>query len=683
MDRQAIEDEIRGVDVAELDFYIDGRKLCRWLLQKDGSWSGAESIYAEPEKDKDHPNLSPRAIIVRSIAGETLLEWDFSESGLMEEVLIFDLEKERAIKAGAERLEPNRRYAIICASECEVHGCDPVEKFERNGITRKAVRLPSPLKENLCVTYDDFILWQPVSTESHQICHFNLALFTSTNRILSINDRSVMIIKGLPENAESVKLLIHRTIYDIQKDKDGWHTLKDVTITPELADRQRRIRVRFSFENCAYTQEPRLVFYLRGAAMFCNKQDKGTERVSIEVLKKGDQLNRAEGTTNLRIWTPELDKEAVVLEGNYRVGRPRNKRIRLRDFPGNGGELCILCQGERHNLGVLCIDQGCVDHFCPSMLGCDAQMFLLSDKNTEEISDNGYEICMWFVYENQEAKFKKIPASSIQPTSKNRNWKIRESCNPMAIALTWKGSWLGAWWNLKSISEYLSRRTKFSEQDFAIMKWFRVPILHPILFSATQKTILHAPSCFINTWLNDVHLPNGTMPHSHIMGLDSVVRHFLWNDFPAAHSRDAITLLTQRDMNWHQNDRCNVFLTKMADISLTILWKGMEDCLIRHRDRGIYLFEGFIRAQVDLPPNTGKQQLNYRLGELKKRVLRILGMREEQLHEITSEIVKSKEEKRWCPSEQNRVDLLRLGETRSGRKYLSACIGQHWIDVSH
>ncbi|MFQ5885424.1 MAG: hypothetical protein ACE5IO_10040, partial [Thermoplasmata archaeon] len=218
LDRQAIEDEVAGTDVKELDFYVDSKKLSRWLRQRDGSWAGDEYIHAEPDKSKQQPNLSPHTLVVRSISGETLVEWDIAESGLSEEVLVFDLERERIVKAGSERLEPNRKYAIICDRESELQGCDAVETFERSGISRKAIRLPSPLDENLCITYEDFVLWQPVQAESDQRLRFSLALTTPEAKALSLHDRSKLFLEGLPEDAESVELLIHRKKYEVQSE---------------------------------------------------------------------------------------------------------------------------------------------------------------------------------------------------------------------------------------------------------------------------------------------------------------------------------------------------------------------------------------------------------------------------------------------------------------------------------
>jgi hypothetical protein len=321
LDRQAIEDEVVGADVGDfLDFCIDGRKLCRWLRQRDGSWAGVDHIYAEPDKYSEQPNLNPRTLVVQSSSGEYLLEWDFADSGLSEDVLVFDLERERMVKAALERLEPNRRYAIVCDRKCDLRGSNTVETFERNGISRKVIRLALPLNENLSITYEDFVLWQPVKAESDQLPRFPLSLTASEGTTLSLHDRSKLFLEGLPEDAKSVKLLIHKKAYDVQWGNGRWCTLKDVAITPELAARQRWVRVYFSSGNRKYKEKPRLALNLLGAAMLRHQQNDNAEKVSFEVLKQGDQLNCSEGTTYLRIWTPGHDKGASVFEGDCQVG---------------------------------------------------------------------------------------------------------------------------------------------------------------------------------------------------------------------------------------------------------------------------------------------------------------------------------------------------------------------------
>lgn len=681
LNQQAIEDEVRATNVGELDFYVDGRKLCRWLRQQDGTWAGSELIFAEPETFRQQPNLHPKTLSIQTAAGDALIEWDFAYSGLSEDVLVFDLDKQKIINASYERLEANRHYAIVCDQSFEIKGCNSVETFSRNNIRRKAVRLPSLLNQNLCIVYEDFILWQPVREERYQRPHFSITLSTPTTELFSLNDRAKLCVMGLPEDAKAVRLLIHTKTYDLEPTDEGWRTTKEITITAEIAARQQRVRVCFLSGDRAYTQEPRLALSLLGAAIIRNQQEENAE-ISFEVLKEGKQLNRSEGTINMKIWTPVPRKGAQVLEGHYQVGRLRHQKIKLKDFPGNGGQIHVNIDGLLHNLGINCIDTGCVQKFVPSMLGCDAQLLLLSDKNPKEAADDGYALHLWFIGENQKGKFIILPANSIQKTSKNRLWKIRIENNPMAVALSWKGSWLGAWWSCERISEYLCQRTDLSENEFAILKWIRVPVLDSRLFTTLKRLVLNVPCRFIKTWLTDSGLPQGIKPHYNILGLDSVVRCFLWNDFPVIHADEAIGLITREYKTWHDIYSCIENLQKLSEISPRLLWKGLEHCIDNDMQNIIYLSKTFIRAQVGLPSTAPEYQVKYRIRDLEKRLLSYTSLSEEKLEKVVGKCILSCKITLNTFTNRDRGDLLRLSETQLGRKYLAVQLVKHWIKLS-
>ena len=684
LDKQGIENEIRNTNMSELDFYIDGKKICRWLRQRDGSWAGNEIIFAEPEVDKQQPNLNPKSLTIYSGTGDIWLECDFSDSGLAGEVLVFDLDKEKIIKAQFEPLEPNRNYAIICDRHCSIQGSEPVEVFTPKNINRKVLRLPSSLEQNLCVVYEDFLIWQPVKERKDQPPKLDLKLTTSTNRALLLNDRSYLFLTGLPEDAEEVELLIHKKRYKLVSHGEGWITQKEITLSPELADRQRTVRVRFLSKGRFYTREPQLAFPLVGAAMY-RYQTGNNNQFSYEVLKEGEELNKSEGTTHLRIWAPQMDKRADVLEGLYRVGRVMRKKIKLSDFPGFGGQLQIISDGERYNLGVTCVDSGCVRDFIPSMLGCDAQLFLISEKDPKEAGDNGYTVYIWYSGEKPKAKLKKIPINNIQPTSTKRIWKINNLENPLSIALTWKGHWLGAWWNIESIRDYINSRRRLTESDFAIIKWLRIPVLNSRISDVLRGIILNEPVPFIKAWKKDTglfQLDQMLKPHAYLIGIDTVIRYFLWNDIPEIHVKEVIWFITGEDNYWYHGDRCLGNLQKLADISPVLLWKGFEHCLKKKTDKIIELLKAFVRAQVGLTSNANLRLLNYRINALKERTLLATALSEEDLERTIEKRMESFSFSRLKLSEQDRENLLIISETDSGRRYLSAKIAEHWIDLS-
>lgn len=678
LDHEVIVDEVGSTKATELDFFVDGRRICRWLRQGDDSWAGDDCIAAEPNKLRNQPNLSPRTLTVCSGSGEVLMEWDFSDLGLSEEVLVFDLERGQMLEAGSERLEHDGVYAVICDRICEISGCSPEEKFERNGISRKVLRLPRPLNQSLCITYDDFVLWQPVQSESQQPPHFVIFATTPPSQVVSFGDRTHVLIEGLPEATEEVELLIHRKTYTVERCGATWCTTRKVTITPELAARQRRVRIRFSNAGRKYTVEPRIAFRLLGAAMIRHKVDTNGETISLEPLGDGANLNRSEGTTHLRIWTPEQEKRSTVLEGDCQVGRLRHSRIKLRDIPGHGGELHVFANGERMNLGIRCQDSGRMRGFIPSILNAPSQLLFLRDTDPNKAREDGYVVYEWITGLRYKANLQVLPRVAILPNSNERVWQIECSSKLLALAITWKGAWLGAWHSFEHIRDYISSRADLPEHDFAMLKWLRVPVLHPAVAPAFREAVAQTPTRFIRAWLEECSLPEGLRPHECILGCDSVVRHFLWNELVGLHLKEAIASVGCCRYRFDK-DHCCRHLAKLANVSLPLFWRGMMECRRRCPVQSDSLFRLFLHSRVGLGENARKQTVDYRLQHLGERVMSLTGVVHERLEELVWNRIQSLEQADIRLSEEDCSDLLRLGGTYAGRGYLAAQITLHWI----
>lgn len=682
LDRTAIEEQVDATDWSELDFYVDGRKRTRWLRQRDGTWAGNDRIHPEPAKEKTNPNLSPKTLTVRSRSGDTLAEWDLADSGLSDEVLVFDLDRDRPANAGLERLQSNRSYGIICDRNCEIQGCDPVEVFERNSVSKKALRLAPSLSENLCITYGDFVLWQPVREDRDQGTRVALTLGTEGAEILSLRDRTRLVLEGLPSDAKSVELLIHKKTYELQKEEGRWRTFKEITITPELAAGQRRLRVRFEVEGKTTTQQPRLALNLLGAAMLRREWD-SSGKDSLEPVSPGKTVNRSGGTAYLRVWVPGGNPRAPLFEADSQSGRLRYGKFPLRALPGHGGLLQVRSDGTRYSLGILSVDNGCIGEFTPALMHrTPAQLGLLSEKDPSEAGDQGYDLVEWEEKPNHRARINRLPPDAILRESTRRLWLLHYWSHPLAIALTWKGNWLGSWWNLEKISDYVQRQPELREADFAVIKWLRLPLMHPMVCSVLRKAILATPHRFIRVWSSNKSLPEGLRPHEHIIGLDSVIRHFLWNDFPVAHVREATSLAG----SWprvYQEDLCVHRLADLSGISPLLLWKGMERCLKSYKlEKTCGLLKALARSQVGLPSRSGKPELNHRLRAYAEQTQRATGIAEERLKQIVEQIFRSMNLRSWQLPPDSADDSLKLGETRSGRIYLSVRMALHWLRMA-
>ncbi len=686
LDKELIQYELKNTECSELDFIIDSKPICRWIKQSDDSWAGKKIINAQPETCKNQPNLRPRILTICTRTGEVLFDWDFSDSGLLEDVLIFDLNRNNMLNAGFEQLDYNRHYAVICDKGCNVHGCEPIQLFERNDIPRKVIRLPVPLNQTFSISYNDFILWQPVRPEQEQPFKNSIVLENPVNQILSFtppNNRTPILIDGLPDGADNVALLIHKKVYDVEYDEKKWQTNRNIMIKPELMLKQLRIRVRFSYKDVNYSIKPQVNLNLFGLAMIQHKKDTKPDNIVFTPLREGDVLNRSEGTRYLRVWTPDKESKVIIFENDIRIGPLKHNKIKLSDFPGHGGEIkALLIDGKYFNFNIQCQDKGCVKNFIPTMMRTYANLFFLYNKNYyNELSPDGYILYEWDFNENNKAKLLKIDNNIIQPTSKNHSLEMHYTKNPMALALTWKKTWCGAYWNLKKISEYLEQRKNLPEHDYAIMKWLRVPVLHPDIEHSFYNAIKHSPIQFLRTWLNKNEFLSELIPQTDIQSCESVIRHFIWNEnkFPAAYRKEVLKNIVDCNNHFSENVCCSHLFT-LSNISIPLLWCGFKKCIQQCQFHKELLLKSFLFSLVNLPCDSTKDQLDYRLNKWKINIESSLKINSESIEPLINKQIFSLYKSESLLSENDFTDLKKLGEISAGRRYISAKIARFYLE---
>lgn len=316
------------------------------------------------------------------------------------------------------------------------------------------------------------------------------------------------------------------------------------------------------------------------------------------------------------------------------------------------------------------------------MLGKPALLSLSVPKEPAEVGPSGYALWEWRSDKGGHAKLHRLPASVVLPMSTERTWKLELSGQPMAIAIAWKGCWLGAWWDIGQVRDYIEVRNEVSESDFAILKWLRVPVLLPSIASTLNRKIEHAPCRFLRSWLRDSAIPEGLSPHDGIDGLDFVARNFLWTQFPPSHAREAITILTHWDGNLAHPDRYIGHLDELANISPVLMWKGLELFLNRNAKGTLDLLRAFTCARLGLPATCNNSHIRRRLEFLEKRAAESAGTNEDRLAELVDGWVRSMRINHWHPGEFDRSELAKIGETQSGRQYVSTSICRYWLMLS-
>ena len=239
--------------------------------------------------------------------------------------------------------------------------------------------------------------------------------------------------------------------------------------------------------------------------------------------------------------------------------------------------------------------------------------------------------------------------------------------------------WLGGWHDVDRIRDYVLSRNDLKEHDFAILKWLRTPVLHPVLEPVFMEAVMQSPLRFIRTWLMSEGLPLGICQHAAILGCDSVVRHFLWNRFSTGASKDAIASVGLcRDR--FDRDNCVHHLEKLIEVSLPLFTKGIRECQRKCQQQSKYLLSLFLHSILGLEEKARRPKINYRFQGLKNRTLSATGLDSEQLDDLVWGCIQSIKRPMIKWIEEDLSNLHRLAETYSGRKYLSARIAEYWLN---
>jgi hypothetical protein len=251
----------------------------------------------------------------------------------------------------------------------------------------------------------------------------------------------------------------------------------------------------------------------------------------------------------------------------------------------------------------------------------------------------------------------------------------------MALALSYKGDWLGAWWSLDRIKQYIQRTRELRLIDYSSLRWLHVPTLaselEPVLRTAIQKAPLH----FLDAWTNQGELPQGL--HYGMDKFDSffILRHFLWNELPTSWRKEAIKTIGACSPPFDEY-RCRRHLTNLTDVSPLLLWDGIEQCSRKCKNRFSFFLQAFQNWQVDLPTDANQTSIFRRLSHLRDRVSNLTRLRKERLQELCNLRITSLETPGQPLSEFDRQDLLSLSARDAGRRYIAAHIAQHFLSRS-
>ncbi|OGD18063.1 MAG: hypothetical protein A2W03_14415 [Candidatus Aminicenantes bacterium RBG_16_63_16] len=666
LDREAITGECRSANCTELDFLVDGQWTGRWTRLPNGTWDGREIIYAERGSEPHQVNLAPKTLAVESGNGDLIQKWELADFGLLGDLLVFDLDDSRLLEFGVESLVQHKNYVLVCDRDYSIEGCAGIEVYDPPDSGRKAIRLPSPLTENLRISYEGFVIWQPVSPaiESRERIIAQLKILNDT--ITSVGDRAKLAVEGLPPQVTDVTLLIGKRTEVAERSIGCWSTCREVMISPELAMGLKVVRTRFLLNKNPITIMPRRALRLRGIATIVGDVRSSEAKPKLTLLSSGDPILKTAEGAQLRVWIPDVAPTTRAFEGHYFVGQVRHGRIRLKDFPGLGGTLAI--RGFKSDIFEnACVESGGIRDVIS--IGLDQPAHVCFNVKRQPDAHN-HRFVAWVPHNDGRSELELLPSGALQTSQKSCDWRVIAPENMLALALTWQGAWSGAFWWLDRLSRCaLQPSTSF----FAAVRWLRLPVLKPEMSTWLGPLVLAKPFAFLEAWVQYRGLPEQLKRLYDEPAHDTIIRQFIghWRPRQDTHCRQAIQILFGTELRTREQ------LLRSVDIvsrfSLPLLWWLASKLA---SEQGSLLSQA-ISTLLGLAAERYDRQMTRRLEDFKRTFADYCAFSADKIDELTTSVL------RWLdhpatqlPPEQRNDLLLALG-CEDARRYLAVTVLRH------
>jgi len=673
LNKEVILDEITGLDINELSFMLDGAKRAQWRKQRNGEWSGKEAFYTDSSSGE---NPLPLSLTVKSSSGITVKEWNLSDSGLSDDTMVFDLDRDRMIRTGFESIEQTGRYALLYDSDACLLNAEPIAESTLSGSKMKVVMLSSPISENVCIEFNDFVLWQPVKQKFETLEKISISISSLDENISRIGDKKILCVKGVPTSAEKVRLLIGKRVFECKSAGADWTTLDSVFLSSEFLLKISRVMVQYENDGLKSSRIPRILVPVAGVIA---RMDSGDGKYSFHEVK--NSLNKSSPIVDVYILSPGQEKKRVV-EGGSQIGFLKYNRMRLSKFNGHGGEVRV--KGSSYgdcNTGVIVHDTGIVGKYIPAMLGCNGKLYLNEEKERLDDVNDEYEVYVWEEHRDG-SRVRRILKDKI----KRKNvfeYEVADNSFPICLAVTYEGEWLGSFVDEQRLCGYFSKKDfSLSEEEHTLIRWFRAPILKDMLFSSYSEVVGNQPRRFLKIWdkKSEVSLPESLNPHRSIDGIPSILRRFLWLDFPEVKFEEIVDIYVKSKNAWKQKDELHHLLEKLSSISPIALWYSFK---MMHRTKPEatreYSLKYYLR-QINSTSNANDAIRRYK--DLLFKLADRTGRHAEDIENASDCFVAGIGVRQNMKPDYD-TDLIReVGENILGRQYLAALVSKEWLRLS-
>jgi hypothetical protein len=262
-----------------------------------------------------------------------------------------------------------------------------------------------------------------------------------------------------------------------------------------------------------------------------------------------------------------------------------------------------------------------------------------------------------------------LRANEISSQKEDALWKLPGLGSVAAMAVAYKGVRIASHWVTEPTINAL--REARSPSLFALFRWLKLPILNSSFRAPMQESVVQAPAEFVTGWLGVGALPCGLVHSQAEHGLDAVIREFLWNHIDRNETRMERLgrAFPSEATGQSEAESFRSSLSRLGEIcpslSYNLASKKLRSEKYRKYVRAVAA--ALLHQPADCP------QLQDKLGTARRDCASLLGIAPEALDANVNAFAAHLDSQ---PSnyKQMEPDLRRLGETSSGRQFITASL---------
>ncbi len=630
LDEDEVESIVAGWKAQRLRIAIDGADSLIWLRQS-GAWRGKRQIRL--------PNWNAATMTISSMDGGNCVDFELGETGLNDDLLVFDINDGGLLHAQA-RMKTTRSYALLCDDILELAGADCIDSYDKaRKFGRRLYRLPVDWPKTLRLELGGLVYWKPRMSEAAVVEQLDLVVSNSSPA--SLGEKRPLVIDGVPNDASEISLLFGKKAKETPTARFGstWRTEGEIPLDVPLLTGENRLRVRVRTAQNNRCWPAKTQWSVTGLAVL--ERDKQGGRSSgpsqWKICDRDASLDRVGGRLRARVFTPSDGEGPRICEG-FRSAAQGQRPFDLSRFLARGDAL--KTQGGLV-LAKSVEDRGCVVRFYPRILGRDYCSVLLNDQ--VEPSDE-HKIVLW--HADADRPIQNVNVERLRnKNARCSEWVLSPYEEPLAWAIVFRGERIGSHWRPEKLAQWIPRHP--TTETFALLRWFKVPVLGPEISSAFFRAIKENPVDFVRGWVGNGGLPCGLKHTETTEELDTVVRSALWQtelSYPM-HADQILRLFVDR-IRVQNEDRPDETLHVLAARRMAGLCPPFAWRVLRKVKKGKKLARSAVRELPAVADDSSHDKRNAALQSLRCDSRRRLTCDSARLDELTKAFLKYMKKRR-------------------------------------